>query len=341
MTADRTRFSAYRAVLRAPGVPLLALGAAVASLPIGLLGLALLLVMHDRGGAFTAGGLVVAGLGVGAVAGMLAQGRLIDRFGCRRALLPAAAVRLAAGAGFLAGDRLPLPVTVSLVVVVGVGEPQVSNALRAALPRLVDRELRPAAVAVSALMFELPVLLGPLLLTALLFFSTPATVVLVGLGASALGACLLAASSSAAQPHPKTVAARPSGRPGSVLGPLRIPAVRQLVAIITVQGLAVGVVQVASVARVAADGSTSGAGLLYAALTRQPHGHDHRRLTLETRHASRNSAAAPARVGRYHGDSQHHPDPAAARRVPTRVRALRRPAGAAMLRRPRNNLRYR
>lgn len=260
-------FPAYRAVLRSPGVPLLALGAAVASLPIGLLGLALMLVVRDRGDAFTAGGLVVAGLGVGAVAGMLAQGRLIDRFGFRRVLLPAAAVRLAAGAAFLVGDRLPLPVTVGLVVVVGVGEPQVSNALRAALPRLVDHELRAAAAAVSALMFELPVLVGPLLLTALLVLSTPATVVLVGIGSSAVGTCLFAASSSAARPLWNTPAARPTGPPGSVLDPLRIPAVRQLVAIIAVQGLAVGVAQVASVARVDAQGSTFGAGLLYAALT--------------------------------------------------------------------------
>lgn len=37
--------------------------------------------------------------------------------------LPAAAVRLVAGAAFLIGDRLPLPVAVALVAVVGLGEP--------------------------------------------------------------------------------------------------------------------------------------------------------------------------------------------------------------------------
>ena len=99
-------FSFYVSVLRLPGVALLALGAAVASLPIGLLALALHMVMRSRGDGFTAGGLVVGGLGVGAVAGML---QLIDRFGPRRVLLPAAAVRLTAGRRSFSGTAGPFP----------------------------------------------------------------------------------------------------------------------------------------------------------------------------------------------------------------------------------------
>lgn len=115
-------------------------------------------------------------------------------------------------------------------------------------------------------MFELPVLAGPLLLTALLVVSTPASAVLVGLACSAVGAGLVTASRAAG-----TVAARDDGsahQPAAVsAGPVRIAAVRQPVAVIAVQSLAVGVVQVASVARVADQGSGAGAGLLYAALT--------------------------------------------------------------------------
>lgn len=135
--------------------------------------------------------------------------------------------------------------------------------MRAALPRLVGSELRPAAAAVSTLLFEFPVLVGPLLLTAMLIVGTPEAAVVVGLLCSAAGACLFAASPYAGSMRTNKVSVRGAGRPS----PARVPAVRQLAAIIAVQGFAVGSGQVAAVARATSLGSVGSTGLLYAALT--------------------------------------------------------------------------
>lgn len=256
----RAPTTGYLAVLRSPGVLLPAAGTALASLPVGMLGLSLLLLVRQRSDGFAPAGVVVAALGVGTVVGMVVQGRLIDRSGPRGVLLAASAVRAVASVTFVvvAGARPPLWGLAALAVIIGASEPQAGSTLRSLWPSLVNRSLRPTATALSSVVFELPVLAGPLLV-AVAVAAVPVEVAILGAAALAVvGAWMVAWSSAAGRWQ------RPAFRPGR--GPLGIPQVRLIIVVVAVQGLAVGVLQVSSAAAAATAASPGLTGLLYALL---------------------------------------------------------------------------
>lgn len=134
----------YLAIVRTPSVLPAATGAALASLPIGFLRLALLLLVRQHG-TLSFAGLVVACFGVGTVTGMVFQGWAIDAFAGRRLLVVAAVARLAACAALLALVRLGWPPVswVAAAFVLGTTEPQVISSLRPALTAVVTAPLRP------------------------------------------------------------------------------------------------------------------------------------------------------------------------------------------------------
>lgn len=255
--------SRYLVVLRRPGVGRPAVGAAVASLPIGMLGLAVLLLVAQSGSGFTGAGLVVGALGVGTGIGMVVQGRLIDRFGPPRVLLPFAAVQAAAVVALVGAVRsgAPTGAVIACAVVAGGCEPQVGSSLRALWADLVPAADRSAATAVSSLLFEGPVLLGPLLLAGLLRVGDPAVAVLAAAACFAVGTGVLARSPAARRWRP------PARRLRSVAGALSSPVVRTIALITAVQGLVTGLVQVTATAAATAHATPGRAPLLYAALS--------------------------------------------------------------------------
>lgn len=179
----------YLLLLRRPGVAGPAAGAALASLPIGMAGLAVLLLLRQSNADFTTAGLVVGRMGAGTAAGMVAQGRLIDRFGQPRVLVAAAAAQAAGLTGLVVAVPAGAPVWLLgiLAFVGGAGEPQIGASLRALWPGLVPVGQRAAATSLSSLLFEGPVLLGPLLVVGLLAVTGPGLVVLLCLGCFTLG----------------------------------------------------------------------------------------------------------------------------------------------------------
>ncbi|MCO1658438.1 hypothetical protein [Pseudonocardia humida] len=252
----------YGRVLRSPGVPRPAAGAALAALPVGMLGPAVLLLVVTRGDDLAAAGAVVAVLGVGTCTGMVVQGRLIDRFGARTVLLVSAATRVVASVAFVSAAvlRSPTGLLAALALAVGAGEPQVGGALRAAWPLLVEPALRPTAVALSTLLFEVPVLVGPLLLAGVLALWPAEVAVLVAAACAAAGTALFARAAPALPRRPAARAVRPAG-------PLAVPAVRMTVLVTAVQAFAIGLVQVTGIAAALAAGAPSSAAVVHAALT--------------------------------------------------------------------------
>src|SRR5829696_6069425 len=76
-------------------------------MPIGMFGLAILLLAQDVTGSFAVAGRVVGAFGLGNALGALAQGRLMDRLGQTRVLRTAAVAHALACAALLlaaAGD---------------------------------------------------------------------------------------------------------------------------------------------------------------------------------------------------------------------------------------------
>jgi MFS family permease len=240
-----------------------AIGAALASVPIGMLGLSLLLLVQARIGSFAAAGVIVAVLGLGTGVGMIVQGRLLDRIGPRRVLEVSSALRGVASVAFVVviGLRPTLAALVALAFVIGVSEPQVSSALRAMWPVLLGRELLPAANALSSVLFELPVVAGPLLL-ALVIAVLPVEVAVLAAAAFAVAGAWMFARSAAARRWRKPAPVPVRG----LLGPLAIRGVRVIVLAMAAPSAALGIVQVTSAAAVTATGAAEQAGVLYAVL---------------------------------------------------------------------------
>lgn len=227
----------YLRVLRTPGVLIPVLATATASLPIGMLSLAVLFFFEGEGGSAANASSVVAALGVGTGLGIVVQGRLMDGLGSSKVLLTAACLQLATLAGLVAVVRtMCLWCTLLIAFLAGGSEPQVGGCLRALWPSVLPVELLPRAMALSGIVFELPLVAGPILLTAsLLILPAEATVLLAG-AFFATGACLLATS--------RTIRQELSGkgtnqvRPGGfrrLLGPLTSAPLHRLLVVVAGQ----------------------------------------------------------------------------------------------------------
>ncbi|GAA1639986.1 MFS transporter [Actinoplanes couchii] len=251
----------FLSVFRQPGVCRPAAGAVLASLPVGMLGLAVLLLVQRSEGGFASAGLAVGFLGAGTALGMVVQGRLIDRLGQTRVLLTAAGVQTLAIVGLvLAGNSGVLAAVLVCAFLSGACEPQVNASMRALWPTLVPVPMLPTAMTLSSVMFEAPVLVGPLLLTAALPFTTPATAILL-CAALFTGGALLLATSRASRSW-QAVRGVPGDRRAGLAGALSSAGVRTALLAGIGHGLVIGMVQVSAAALF-----TERAGLMYAAIS--------------------------------------------------------------------------
>src|SRR5918993_4996175 len=91
----------YATLLRLPGARGPVIASAVGSMPIGMFGLAILLLAEDATGSFAVAGRVVGAFGLGNALGAVAQGRLMDRHGQTRVLRTAAVLHALACTGLV------------------------------------------------------------------------------------------------------------------------------------------------------------------------------------------------------------------------------------------------
>ncbi|WP_169789914.1 MFS transporter [Actinoplanes subtropicus] len=252
----RLAAGAFVAVLRRPGVCRPTAGAVIASIPIGMLGLAVLLLVQRSRGGFAAAGLAVGMLGAGTALGMMFQGRLIDRFGQTPVLLAAAGAQFLGMTGLVVASHFAtVPGMLVCAFLSGACEPQVNASLRALWPTLVPPRLLPMAMTLSSVLFEAPVLLGPLILTAILQVTGPAVAILLCAMLFAAGTVTLATSRASR-------AWRGTARRTDLAGALAGPGVRTALLAAAGNGVIVGVVQVSAAARFIGY-----AGLMYAAFS--------------------------------------------------------------------------
>ena len=157
----------YGEVLRVPHVATLIAATLLARFPIGINALALILYLRDETGSFAIAGVVAGGLAAGAGIGAPVQGRLVDRFGQRRVLVPLAVVHAAALGGVVGLSELGAPAAVltACSFLAGFAIPPTSSVLRSMWPTLLrGREaLLQPAYALDSVLIELIFILGPLL----------------------------------------------------------------------------------------------------------------------------------------------------------------------------------
>lgn len=245
--------SRYAGVLRAPHVRALVSASIVARIPIGMLGLALVLFVEDVKGSYAPAGAVTAAFALSAALLAAAEGRLIDRRGQTVVLLAGASVSVAAFAALVVLGLRGAPTGVLVgCAVVGGTMPPVSACLRPLWPRLLDRELVTAAYALDSILIEVVFVIGPLLAGLLIALFSPQAAILVSTGLMLAG-CVWFASLEPSR--------RWRGEPATsshLLGALVAPGIRTLV----VGSLAVGVCFGTLEVSLAAYGNDRGSGSL-------------------------------------------------------------------------------
>jgi MFS family permease len=233
----------YARILRAPHVLALMVFALVARLPIGIDALAIVLFLREKTGSYASAGIVSAAFALGGGAGAPLSGRLVDRFGHRRVLVPLALLH-GAGLALLVGlAALDVPVAglIPAAMVAGVTIPPISASMRPLWAPLLDgdAELLPAAYALDSIVIELVFFIGPLLTAAATALLSPAAA--IGLAIVLVIAGTLAFTAS---PPSRAWAPDPAGAGHGWLGALTSPGLRTLVLVTLPLGFCFGAIEV-------------------------------------------------------------------------------------------------
>jgi predicted MFS family arabinose efflux permease len=183
----------YGALLSAPGIPRLYLASLLGRLPIGMSGLAILMLVQTATGSFAAGG-TAAGCyvaGLASVAPVL--GRIIDRNGPRWALLVCALLFPASMAALVTavGAAAAVPLVLTCAIAAGATFPPVTVCMRTYLRQRITADAALAtAYSADSILIELMFIAGPMLVAFFIAYSTPSAAVWFAAGSGFAGALL-------------------------------------------------------------------------------------------------------------------------------------------------------
>jgi MFS family permease len=250
----------YLEILRTPHVGALFAASLLARLPIGINGLAIVLLLREETGSFGIAGATAGALALGTGLGAPLTARLIDTLG-ERMLLALAAISAAALLAVIALAHAGAPVAalVATAFVAGAAFPPASSVMRTRYPVLFAGrpELIQGAFALDSVLTETIFTAGPLLTAGLVVLFEPAAALIVSAIALVAGSSALIAALPTGE-EPAEPAA--SGR----LGALAAPGIRTLVASMLPVGFAFGALEVALPAFADAEGQPELAGVLIA-----------------------------------------------------------------------------
>jgi MFS family permease len=253
----------YGDVLRTPHVARLLGTALIARSTIGLDGLAIVLFLKGVSGSYAIAGTAAAAFAAAAALAGPIVGRLIDRLGARRVLVP---VAFAHAAGLLAiialGEAGVTWAAVLAAFVAGAAIPPVGSILRALWPELLaDRpELVTVAYALDATIVELVFVLGPLVVALAYALSGPELALVLSAAMAVGGTLLFVSAGPAREYHPASDHAAAEG----IFAVLRGPGMKTLVATTLPIGFCLGASEVSFPAFGESIGNRGYAGLLIA-----------------------------------------------------------------------------
>jgi predicted MFS family arabinose efflux permease len=243
----------YHDLLAQPGAAGLVGWGLVARMPIGMIGLAQVLLMRGSGESYADAGLVAAGGSLAYAVGAPVAGRLVDR---RRpfsvligygVIFPAALALLVV---LVAADA-PLWLLVVASMLSGASQPPVAPTVRMLWSSLVSPRHHSAAFAFEATAQELLFITGPLVVGVLTAAFSPSAGVIAAGVVSAVGVAGFVMTGPVRDRLP---APHEHGRHGHPLSTLAPPMVRRIVAFSIGYGLAFGAVEVAMPAFAEAHG---------------------------------------------------------------------------------------
>ncbi len=226
-------------MLQTPGMVPLYLASIIGRLPIGALGLVLLLRTREMTGSYAAGGVVAAAFGLANGLSQPFLGRVIDRRGQASVLIPGAIVGGAALAGFAAlEDGAPVIVAVLITAVAGAATPPLNSCVRALLSDVVAPAARHRAFALDSTLFELIYITGPLVLVGVVGAWSLRAAVLTCAALTLAGTLLFAATRLSRLARGAAATSR------DLMGPLRDHGVRTQLLSVALFGLSIASLEV-------------------------------------------------------------------------------------------------
>jgi MFS family permease len=250
----------YRSVLTVPGARRLFASALVGRLPQGMSSLAILLLVRDATDSYAAAGAAVGAFALATAGSAPLVGRLIDRFGRARVLVPFALAQSGAYVGLVVATSAGagVLVLVALSALAGALLPPIAPVVRVLLREVFDDlSLRDTAYALDAVAQETIWIAGPLAVALVIALTSPELAVVL-LGVVCVSGTLLFVSSPLVRRSdaPRTVPERRSA--------LASPELRALLGPVALTGMALGAIEVGLPSLAIHAGSRPASGLLLA-----------------------------------------------------------------------------
>ncbi len=257
--------SRYRRLLATPDVTAIMVTGLLARLPIGVMGLALVLFIREETGSYASAGAVAAAYAAGsALAGPFA-GRLVDRLGARAVLLPMAALNATGTVALvlLGAAGTAVPVLIVLALLTGAALPPISSVIRTLLAARLSAEddLESTAFALDAVVVEVVFVGGPALVALLNVILSPAAPLWLSAALVLTGTTAFVSRTTGTTPH--VVGRNTAGR----FGALAAPGLRTLVIGTVPIGMTLGATEVILPAFSEQEGARALGGVLLAVWT--------------------------------------------------------------------------
>lgn len=251
----------YLPVLATPGAWRFLLPALVARLPFAMTQLGVLLLVEWSTGAYGPAGVAAAAAAVSQALAGPRIGRLADRHGQARVLVPQVCAHALALGGLvaLAASHAAAPSLVAAAALTGATAPQVGAMVRARWAHRLSGPDLNTAFAVESVTDELTFTLAPVILVALSTSYSPVVALLVALVLVVTGTLTFAAVKTAA-PAATATSARPAGV-------LRLRGVALLATAFLAMGSVFGSLQVGITSLTEALGAAASAGPVYGAFS--------------------------------------------------------------------------
>lgn len=253
-------FSSYRRILAVPGAALFSATGLIARLPISMIGLGIVFLVEGASGSYGRAGTVSAVFLAASAVIAVVQGRIIDRVGQARVLVPAITVW---GTGLTllvvtVNADAPTVWWYASALLAGLGMPVVGNCVRQRWAHVLpDAGERQTAFALEAVADEAVFILGPILVTVLATTGSPVAALAVAISAGVLGTYALSAQRATEPPkHPRVA--------GSLRDPMPWLTVLPLTALCACLGTLFGAAEVTTVAFAEEAGSKAASGFLLA-----------------------------------------------------------------------------
>ena len=252
----------YSTLLAQPALRSAIAASVLGRLPIGITGLAILMLAQDTTGSFGRGGAVAACYVAGLATLAPLLGRLIDRYGPRPTLLSCAfafPAALAALVAALSARSAPAAPWLAFALAAGAGAcfPPITVCMRTFFKqRLQEEALLAAAYSLESVLIELIFILGPVLVAMFVALASPAAAVLFAAACGCTGTLLFQRSAAL-----RLWRVEPRGAT-SLFGPLAEPGFVPLLIVIVSYASAFGLVEIGTTAYATENGGPALAGIL-------------------------------------------------------------------------------